>query len=90
MPIPLEHSVDNQLMEDIIMKALQECTEQGVVGKEITPFILQKVNLLTEGQSLQANQVLIENNAKYGAKIAVHLSTMRKKSRPSEFREDKR
>ena len=92
VPIPSENSVDNQLMEEIIMKALQECAEKGVVGKDITPFILQKVNLLTAGQSLQANQALIENNAKHGAKIAVHLSHLRRKKSAlqSESVEDKR
>ena len=43
VPIPKDHSVDNQIMEEIIKKALNECAEQGVVGKDITPFILEKV-----------------------------------------------
>ena len=80
VPIPAEHSVDNHLMEEIISKALQECAVQGVVGKDITPFILDKVNQMTAGQSLQANQALIENNALQGARIAVHLSSIREKS----------
>ena len=76
VPIPAEHSVDNHLMEEIISKALDECAVQGVKGKDITPFILDKVNQMTAGQSLQANQALIENNALHGARIAVHLSTL--------------
>lgn len=46
------------------------------IGKEITPFILEKVNQLTEGKSLEANQALIENNAKIGASLAVELSSL--------------
>ena len=42
----------------------------------MTPFILEKVNQLTGGKSLEANKALIENNASNGAKIAVELSNM--------------
>ncbi|XP_054865128.1 uncharacterized protein zgc:136858 isoform X3 [Amphiprion ocellaris] len=47
---------------------------KGVTGRDVTPFILQKVNELTEGKSLQANIALIHNNAKIGSQIACALS----------------
>jgi len=47
------------------------CRQEGVKGKEITPFVLQRVNELTSGKSLEANIALVENNAKIGAQIAV-------------------
>lgn len=45
-------------------------SEAGVRGKEITPYILSRVNELTKGLSLQSNIALVENNAKVGAQIA--------------------
>lgn len=33
---------------------------QGITGRDVTPFILQRVNRLTEGRSLQASILLRE------------------------------
>lgn len=80
VPIPQEHSLDNAFIEDVIKKALCECKERGISGKEVTPFILEKVNQLTRGKSLEANKALIANNAVAGACIAAELSVMRNKA----------
>ena len=42
-----------------------------IKGRDITPYILKRVNELTHGKSLQSNIALVENNAKIGADIAV-------------------
>ncbi|CAB1322718.1 unnamed protein product [Coregonus sp. 'balchen'] len=55
---------------------------QSIRGGDVTPFILQKVNELTRGKSLQANIALIHNNARVGSQIACALSErMQKKTR---------
>jgi len=54
-------------------KALQEMHAKGIEGREVTPFLLQRVNELMGGHSLAANTALIQNNAKHGALIAVEL-----------------
>ena len=36
--------------------------DQGVLGKEVTPFVLQRVNELTKGQSLQASILVQEED----------------------------
>lgn len=46
-------------------------SKAGIRGKEITPYILSRVNELTQGLSLKSNIALVENNAKVGAQIAV-------------------
>ncbi|MEG2604469.1 MAG: pseudouridine-5'-phosphate glycosidase, partial [Clostridia bacterium] len=53
--------------------AIALAKEQGVKGKEITPFLLDKIKTLTEGKSLAANIQLVLNNARLGAAIAVAL-----------------
>lgn len=57
------------------------CSEKGIVGKKITPYILQRVNELTSGGSLNANIALVKNNAIVGAQIAKRLADMYKYSR---------
>ncbi|MEQ3630898.1 MAG: pseudouridine-5'-phosphate glycosidase, partial [Sulfitobacter sp.] len=46
---------------------------QGVSGKGVTPFLLQRIFELTEGRSLTANIALVRNNARLGAQIAANL-----------------
>lgn len=74
VPIPDEHEEAGQLIEDAIQSALREAQEQGIAGRDVTPFVLAKVNELTSGASLKANLGLIENNALAGAKIAVEMA----------------
>jgi pseudouridine-5'-phosphate glycosidase len=47
--------------------------EQGVAGKESTPFLLARVAELTGGDSLASNIQLVFNNARLAAKIAIAL-----------------
>ncbi len=76
-PIPEEYSMNPQEMNTVIETALKEATEQGIQGKDVTPFLLDRVKELTGGESLAANIALIENNARLGAKIAVALIALK-------------
>lgn len=72
-PIPVEDSMEASFINGIIESALKEAKEQGIAGKNVTPFLLGKVKELTEGKSLEANIALVKHNARVGAKIAVEL-----------------
>lgn len=74
VPVPEEHAAAGQQIEEAVQAAVAEASAQGITGRDVTPFILQRVNHLTEGRSLQANIALIQNNAKVGSQIAVALS----------------
>ena len=69
-PIPEEYSMDRQL------DALKEADENGIKGKDTTPFLLDKVQKLTQGKSLEANIRLVFNNAKLASKIAIEYSKL--------------
>ncbi|KAI8906394.1 Indigoidine synthase A like protein-domain-containing protein [Gorgonomyces haynaldii] len=74
VPIPEEDEISNpQALEDTISKAVQEAAQSGIKGKDITPFLLDKVKTLTKGESLKANIALVKNNAKIGSQIALEL-----------------
>ncbi len=72
-PIPEEYSMDKAVIDAAIEQALKECTEQGIKGKETTPFLLAKVVELTGGDSLESNIKLVLNNAAVAAKTAAEL-----------------
>ncbi|KAM4037915.1 uncharacterized protein ACNLHF_016339 isoform 1-T5 [Anomaloglossus baeobatrachus] len=74
VPIPSEHASSGRMIEEAIHQALEEARTQGIVGKEVTPFLLSKVNEKTGGKSLDSNIALIKNNAEVGSRIAVALS----------------
>jgi hypothetical protein len=77
VPIPSEESAAGAKIESAIKVALKEAEDRGVTGREITPFILSRLNDLTQGESLRANLALVRNNAKIGADIAVELTKLR-------------
>ena len=73
-PIPIKFQLPSKIMDEAIDKAIIEANKEKIIGKEITPYLLSKVNELTEGKSLDSNIKLIQNNAELAAKIAVHYS----------------
>lgn len=44
--------------------------QQGICGALVTPFLLKRINQLTEGASSTSNVALIRNNAKVAGQIA--------------------
>ncbi len=75
-PIPHEFSMDKEFINKAIEDALNEANSNGIKGKDITPFLLDKINKITEGKSLDSNIQLVYNNAILAAKIAVDLSNL--------------
>ena len=71
-PIPIAFELESVMMNEAINEAIIEADKEKIIGKEITPYLLSKVNELTEGKSLDANIKLIQNNAALAAKIATH------------------
>ena len=69
-PIPHDHSMPRELIDNAIAQALKELDENGVKGKESTPFLLSKVKELTGGDSLKSNIELVLNNACLAASIS--------------------
>jgi len=85
VPNRMEEGSDGQrftnAIESATETALREIAEKGIVGRDITPYILERVHKLTDGVSLTANIRLIHNNAAIGAQIAKRLHSERHKVR---------
>lgn len=73
-PVPEADAMPAERIDQAIAQALQEMEQQGVGGKQATPFLLARVSELTGGDSLATNIKLVENNARLAADIAVAYS----------------
>ena len=74
-PIPAEAALDPSSVEQFIAQAISEAEQHEISGKELTPYLLGRVEDLSGGDSLNANIALILNNARLGAQIATALSS---------------
>lgn len=77
-PVPEEFALPHSYIDSIVEQAVREAEEQGIRGKDSTPFLLKRIVELTGGKSLEANIHLVVNNARIGAQIAVELAKMRR------------
>jgi pseudouridine-5'-phosphate glycosidase len=76
-PIPEAAALAREEVDAFIDQALKEAARQGVSGKRITPFLLDRIKQLSGGRSLVANIALVKHNAQVGARIAVALQNTR-------------
>jgi len=75
-PILESDELPKEYIDGIVMEAVKEAEENGIGGKDSTPFLLGKIVEKTEGKSLEANIKLVYNNAKVGTQIAVDYFNM--------------
>ena len=76
-PIPKENEMDSEYIHTKINEALERSIEQGVKGKDVTPFLLAALHHDTEGKSVIANKALVFNNSRLAAKVAKSLSEIK-------------
>ncbi len=73
-PIALEHELDRELHDRALDRALTEADAAGLSGKDVTPFLLDAMQRLTDGASLEANVHAVRGNVELAARIAVALA----------------
>ncbi len=69
-PIPKAEAIPKSEIEPLIEQANKESRDKGKHGKDVTPFLLDRLNELTKGRSMRANLSLLLNNARLAAQIA--------------------
>ena len=70
-PIPHEAEIAAEEIAPIIAAAVKSAEDKGIIGKDLTPFLLAEIAAVTQGRSLAANIALAKNNARIGTAIAV-------------------
>ncbi|HBY56678.1 MAG TPA: pseudouridine-5-phosphate glycosidase [Candidatus Atribacteria bacterium] len=72
-PIPEEYALSRTYVNRIVNRTILEAAKKGIKGKKLTPYLLSRINELSEGKCLAANIELVKNNARVGAKIATAI-----------------
>ena len=72
-PPPAEQALTDEETERAIDQAVADAESKGIEGPATTPFLLEAVNRLTNGRSLEVNLGLLERNAELAADIACAL-----------------
>jgi pseudouridine-5'-phosphate glycosidase len=75
-PVPEEDALSHEYIDGLINEAVKEADEQGIKGKDVTPYLLKRIVELTGGKSLDTNIHLVVNNAKLGAQIAKEYASL--------------
>ncbi|MCY1665168.1 pseudouridine-5'-phosphate glycosidase [Rhizobium sp. SL86] len=76
-PIPEEFALTPDFIDGTIADAVREAEEKGIGRKDLTPFLLARINELSKGESLKANIALVKNNAALAARMAVAYAALK-------------
>ncbi|ETL86924.1 hypothetical protein, variant 3 [Phytophthora nicotianae] len=71
--VPNPEPVPSELINEAIELGLKEVADKNIHGQAVTPYLLKRVNEITQGVSLTSNIDLVNNNATVGSQIACAL-----------------
>ncbi|KAJ1443031.1 hypothetical protein B484DRAFT_441751 [Ochromonadaceae sp. CCMP2298] len=74
--VPNPEPASAERIQSAINHALAGAKSEGIKGAAVTPYLLSKIQQLTEGASLDSNIALVLNNARVAAKIAVEYAAL--------------
>ena len=69
-PLPKNKSIKKNLIDNWITLSIVKAEEKSIKGKELTPFLINEMNILSKNETLKANMELIINNALIAGKLA--------------------
>jgi pseudouridine-5'-phosphate glycosidase len=75
-PIPEAEAMPLPVYERALAEALAAAAAEGVRGREVTPFLLARMNAVTGGESVRANLALLRNNARVAGRLATELTRL--------------
>ncbi|KAN0034641.1 hypothetical protein ACTFIV_001172 [Dictyostelium citrinum] len=76
--VPPRDNEHSELIDRAIKESIEQSKVDGILGKDITPYLLKKVNEKTGGKSLESNIELVKNNARIGSQISKHYYNLLK------------
>jgi pseudouridine-5'-phosphate glycosidase len=74
VPVPAVDALPDDVARAAAERAVSEARDAGVAGPALTPWLLARIAVLTEGASLRANTALIVNDARVAGELAVRLA----------------
>ncbi len=60
-------------MRGLVEEALRSAAANGILGKAVTPYLLDHLARMSNGRTLETNVVLLVDNARVAARIALAL-----------------
>ena len=70
---PVSNQMERALHDQLLFDGLSKAKKDGVVGKAVTPYLLDYFHSNSKGESLRVNIEIIKANAALAAQIAVAL-----------------
>ncbi len=70
-PIPVADEMPSELYDRAIHTALADADASNIRGRALTPFLLDRIRIITGGDSVRANLALLRHNAEVAAALAV-------------------
>jgi pseudouridine-5'-phosphate glycosidase len=70
-PVPVADEMSSELYDRALHMALSEAESHGIRGRAVTPFLLDRMRAMTEGESVRVNVALLRHNAQVAAALAV-------------------
>jgi len=71
-PVPEADALPREMHDSALGTALLEAAD--VSGRDVTPYLLDRMRALTGGASVKTNEALLLNNARAAADVAVALA----------------
>jgi pseudouridylate synthase len=71
---PIDEPLDQELHDRVLDEGLEAAAQEGIRGKDVTPFLLDRFHRETEGASIEANVRLVLRNAALAAQIACAIA----------------
>jgi pseudouridine-5'-phosphate glycosidase len=82
VPVPIADALPDEVARDAVARAIADATDAGIGGPALTPWLLARIAVLTDGASVRANTALIVNDAGVAGALAVTLAVGIVESRP--------
>jgi len=70
-PAPIDKAIKKELIDGWIKTSIKKANTNLISGKDLTPFLINEMNILSKNETLETNMKLIINNALIAGKIAV-------------------
>ncbi len=75
VPVPEDDALPDDVARAAVERALADAATAEIAGPALTPWLLARIAVLTDGASIRANTALIVNDARAAGDLAVRLAT---------------
>ncbi len=75
-PPPEDVAIPEAEARSVVEQAVREADEAGIEGPAVTPWLLQRIAVMTDGRFVRTNTALIVNDARVAGRLAASLASL--------------